>query len=104
MLDRSATHSARIRFLIRAGPLQVVGLKANSIALPCLVLTFELLHSCGICVDAKIGFWQDLYKGPYGRFVFGVELGYLKRTSFPGIGGVVSTDNTVAFTSLRYFY
>jgi hypothetical protein len=55
-------------------------------------------------VDAKIGFWQDLYKGPYGRFAVGAELEYLKRTSFPGIGGVVSTDNTVAFTSLRYFY
>jgi hypothetical protein len=55
-------------------------------------------------VDAKIGFWQDLYKGPYGRFVFGVELGYLKRTSFPGIGGVVSTDNMGGFTSLRYYY
>jgi hypothetical protein len=55
-------------------------------------------------VDAKIGFWQDLYKGPYGRFVIGAELEYLKRTSFAGIGGVVSTDNTVGFTSLRYYY
>jgi hypothetical protein len=55
-------------------------------------------------VDAKIGFWQDLYKAPYGRFVLGVELEYLKRASFGGIGGVVSTDNTVAFTSLRYYF
>jgi hypothetical protein len=55
-------------------------------------------------VDAKIGFWQDLYKGPYGRFVLGVELGYLKRTSFGGIGGVVSTDNMGGFTSLRYYF
>jgi hypothetical protein len=55
-------------------------------------------------VDAKIGFWQDLYKGAYGRFVVGAELGYLKRTSFPGIGGVVSTDNIGGFTSLRYYY
>jgi hypothetical protein len=55
-------------------------------------------------VDAKIGFWQDLYKGPYGKFVFGVELGYLKRTSFGGIGGVVSTDNRGGFTSLRYYF
>jgi hypothetical protein len=55
-------------------------------------------------VDAKVGFWQDLYKGRYGRFAVGAELEYLKRTSFPGIGGVVSTDNMIAFTSLRYFY
>jgi hypothetical protein len=54
--------------------------------------------------DAKIGFWQDLYNGPYGRFVIGAELEYLKRQSFAGIGGAVSTDNTVSFTSLRYYY
>ena len=54
--------------------------------------------------DAKIGFWQDLYKGRYGRCALGVELEYLKRTSFDGIGGVVSTDNIIAFTSLRYYY
>jgi hypothetical protein len=54
--------------------------------------------------DAKIGFWQDLYKGPYGRFVLGMELEYLKRESFDGIGGAVSTDNTIGFTSLRYYY
>ena len=55
-------------------------------------------------VDAKIGFWQDLYKGRYGRFAVGAELEYLKRTSFDGIGGAVSTDNLIGFTSLRYYY
>jgi hypothetical protein len=55
-------------------------------------------------VDAKVGFWQDLYKGPYGRFAVGSELEYLKRRSFAGVGGAVSTDNTVGFTSLRYYY
>jgi hypothetical protein len=55
-------------------------------------------------LDAKIGFWQDLYKAPYGRFAFGVESEYLKRKSFGAIGGVVSTDNIIAFTSLRYYY
>jgi hypothetical protein len=54
--------------------------------------------------DGKIGFWQDLYKRPYGKFVVGAELEYIKRTSFPGIGGVVSTDNIIGFTSLRYYY
>jgi hypothetical protein len=42
--------------------------------------------------------------GPYGKFVLGAKLEYLKRTSFGGIGGVVSTDNTVAFISLRYYF
>ena len=55
-------------------------------------------------VDAKIGFWQNLYNGPIGRFVLGVELEYIKRYAFGGIGGAPSTDNQVAFTSLRYYF
>jgi hypothetical protein len=55
-------------------------------------------------VDAKIGFWQDLYKGPMGRFVLGVELEYIKRYAFSGVGGTPSTDDEVAFTSLRYYF
>jgi hypothetical protein len=55
-------------------------------------------------VDAKIGFWQNLYKGPMGRFVFGMELEYIKRYAFSGIGGAPSTDDTVAFSSLRYYF
>jgi hypothetical protein len=55
-------------------------------------------------VDAKIGFWQNLYKGPMGRFVFGVELEYIKRYAFSGIGGAPSTDDAVAFSSLRYYF
>ena len=54
--------------------------------------------------DAKIGFWQDLYKGPFGHFVVGAELEYIKRTSFSGIGGAPSTDDIVGFTSLRFYY
>jgi hypothetical protein len=54
--------------------------------------------------DVKAGFWQNLYNGPWGRLVFGVELEYLKRESFDGVGGAVSTDNTVGFTSVRYYF
>jgi hypothetical protein len=54
--------------------------------------------------DVKAGLWQNLYNGPWGRLVFGVELEYLKRETFDGIGGAVSTDNTVGFTSIRYYF
>jgi hypothetical protein len=37
-------------------------------------------------VDAEIGFWQDLYKVPMGRFELGVELENIKRYSFSGFG------------------
>ena len=55
-------------------------------------------------VDAKVGFWWHLYRGPYGQFEFGSELEYLKRTAFSGIGGAPSTDNIVYFNSLRYYF
>jgi len=55
-------------------------------------------------VDVKAGFWQDIYTGPVGRFAIGVELEYIKRTAFSGIGGAPSTDDTIGFTSLRYYY
>jgi hypothetical protein len=54
-------------------------------------------------MDMKVGFWQDMYKGPVGRFVAGAEYNYIKNKSFDGIGGAPSTDNNVVFTSLRYF-
>jgi hypothetical protein len=54
--------------------------------------------------DVHVGFWQDLYNGSVGRFVFGAELEYLMRESFRGIGGAPSTDNTVGFTSVRYYW
>jgi hypothetical protein len=54
-------------------------------------------------MDMKVGFWQDIYKGPVGRFVAGAEYNYINNKSFDGIGGAPSTDNHVAFTSLRYY-
>jgi hypothetical protein len=55
-------------------------------------------------VDAKAGFWWNIYKGAYGRFVFGSEFEYIKRTAFSGIGGAPSTDDFVQFNSLRYYF
>jgi hypothetical protein len=39
-----------------------------------------------------------------GRFELGVELEYIKRYSFSGVGAAPSTDDEVAFTSLRYYF
>jgi hypothetical protein len=49
--------SAFSRSQTRTGPQQVVGLNANLIALPCLVLTFELLRSGGIELAARQRGW-----------------------------------------------
>src|SRR6516225_7667364 len=53
--------------------------------------------------EITAGFWQNVYKGDYGRVTFGAQYEYIKRKSFVGIGGDVSTDNNVVMTSVRYY-
>jgi hypothetical protein len=53
--------------------------------------------------DVTVGFWQNVYKGDYGRVAFGAQYEYIKRKSFVGIGGDPSTDNNVVYTSVRYY-
>jgi len=50
------------------------------------------------------GFWQDIYKGSFGRFVGGFEGGQIWRTGFTGTGGPTPRTNIAIFmTSLRYY-
>ena len=49
------------------------------------------------------GFWQNVYKGNYGRVAVGAEYEYIRRESFPGVGGSVSTDDNIVLTSVRYY-
>jgi hypothetical protein len=53
--------------------------------------------------EITAGFWQNVYKGDYGRVTFGAQYEYIKRKAFVGIGGDVSTDNNVVMTSVRYY-
>jgi hypothetical protein len=60
--------------------------------------------------EFTIGFWQDLYKGDYGRVRTGFQYEYVKLTAFPGVttgAGTpnvgLSPDNNIAFVSLRYY-
>jgi hypothetical protein len=52
------------------------------------------------------GFWQNLFKGSYGRVAAGAQWEYIQRKSFdtaPGLGGAVSVSDNVFLTSLRYY-
>jgi hypothetical protein len=52
------------------------------------------------------GFWQNVYKGSYGRVTVGAQWEYIQRKSFdtiPGNGGAVSTSDNVFYTALRYY-
>jgi hypothetical protein len=53
--------------------------------------------------DITAGFWQNVYKGDYGRVAFGAQYEYIKRESFVGIGGAPSTDDNIVYTSVRYY-
>lgn len=55
-------------------------------------------------LDFKVGFWQNIKKGPSGRFVTGIEAEHLIREGFTGIGGAPSTNNNIFFTSFRYYF
>ena len=55
---------------------------------------------------ATVGFWQNIYKGSYGRMAAGLQYEYIVRKSFdtnPGLGGPVSTNDNVFLSSVRYY-
>jgi len=49
------------------------------------------------------GFWQDIYKGDYGRLAFGFQGAWFWRTGFEGIGGTPRTGVGVFDIALRYY-
>jgi hypothetical protein len=53
--------------------------------------------------DATVGFWQNLYKGQYGRLAVGAQWEIIRRDAFTGIGGAPKTDENIVLTSLRYY-
>jgi hypothetical protein len=53
--------------------------------------------------DITVGFWQNVYKGDYGRVAFGAQYEYIKRYAFTGIGGAPSTHDNIVYTSVRYY-
>jgi hypothetical protein len=67
--------------------------------------------------SVTVGFWQDLYKGNFGRVAGGFEWEYIRRESFSGSGGTVTvgagnsqsgagtvwTSDNVFLTSLRWY-
>ena len=50
------------------------------------------------------GFWQDIFKGSFGRFTVGFQGGQIWRTGFSGTGGHTPRTNIDIFmTSIRYY-
>ena len=53
--------------------------------------------------QANAGFWWRAYQGKFGSFRFGMQYSYTRLTSFAGTGGKPNTDDSMVFTSIRYY-
>jgi hypothetical protein len=60
--------------------------------------------------EFTIGFWDNIYKGPVGRFTFGVQYEYVNLKAFDGLATGAGTpnqglnpNNNIVFTSIRYY-
>jgi hypothetical protein len=49
------------------------------------------------------GFWDTIYKGPFGRLAGGLQYSFTQRWGFAGIGGTPERNENIFFTSLRYY-
>lgn len=53
--------------------------------------------------QVTLGFWQDIYKGSYGRVAVGAQGSFTKRYTFSAVGGAPYADDYMVFTSFRYY-
>jgi hypothetical protein len=49
------------------------------------------------------GFWDDIYKGPFGRLAGGLQYSFTQKFGFAGVGGTPERNENIFFTSLRYY-
>jgi hypothetical protein len=103
-------------FAAAVGPGGVIGFgNPNVNNLGCGIVTAASFSTVGPSNCAAInkevdmvsaGFWQNIFKGSYGRVAVGAQWEYVQRKSFdtiPGNGGAVSTSDNIFFTSVRYY-
>ena len=70
---------------------------------------------CGANIQAEnqisAGFWWRIYQGKFGSFRYGMQYSYTKLFAFNGLNGTgatatylrPSTDDSMVFTSIRYY-
>jgi hypothetical protein len=50
-----------------------------------------------------VGFYDTIFKGPYGTVKAGVQYSYNQRFAFQGVGGAPKTDDNIVMTQVRYY-
>ena len=102
--ERTTRFAEMVRCFVRKLPRTVGNLEdakqliraSGSVPANCIANNRRLL-------DLTAGFWQNVYKGDYGRVAFGAQYEYIKRESFDGVGGAPSTDDNIVYSSIRYY-
>jgi len=54
--------------------------------------------------EGSLGFWYSFYRGPYGRFAWGLEYHYVSKNTWVGANGIMpQAIDPMAYTSFRYY-
>jgi hypothetical protein len=53
--------------------------------------------------QATVGFWDNIYKGPFGRLAGGLQYSFTQKYGFTGVGGSQERNENMFLTSLRYY-
>ncbi|HUB63396.1 MAG TPA: hypothetical protein VL996_02975, partial [Methylocella sp.] len=53
--------------------------------------------------QATVGFWDNIYKGPFGRLSGGLQYSFTQKFAFSGFGGSPERNENTFLTSLRYY-
>ncbi|HEX3754882.1 MAG TPA: hypothetical protein VHV26_07370 [Rhizomicrobium sp.] len=53
--------------------------------------------------QANVGFWWRPWQAKFGNFRLGMQYSYTRLTAFAGAGGKPTTDDSMVFTSVRFY-
>ena len=64
---------------------------------------FACTGNTSLVRQATVGFWDNIYKGPFGRLAGGLQYSFTQKYDFGGIGGSQERNENTFLTSLRYY-
>jgi hypothetical protein len=65
--------------------------------------TTACIGNTSLVRQATVGFWDNIYKGPFGRLTGGLQYSFTQKYAFAGIGGSPERNENTFLTSLRYY-
>jgi hypothetical protein len=72
------------------------GCATEGSSLPCTANTRDLM-------EGTLGLWWKFYQGDFGSLRWGAQYEYVARNVWGGVGGGGTADNSMIYTSFRYY-